>query len=105
MDYDAAITRLSRGFPGPDLIAQIRRRPSAALLAMLLHRLSRFEPASLESKRCGPPHVLFFYLHRGAVPMRLRRRACERAIRLLTGEPGITVCRPSLLGWATWCGV
>jgi dTDP-4-amino-4,6-dideoxygalactose transaminase len=52
--HDAALQRLTRGFPGPDLLARIRRRPSAPLVRTLGQRLDegnqpvirRIEPAS-----------------------------------------------------------
>jgi dTDP-4-amino-4,6-dideoxygalactose transaminase len=44
-DYDRWINRTARGFPGPDLFAQIRREPCAALLAVLARRLRRYDAA------------------------------------------------------------
>jgi dTDP-4-amino-4,6-dideoxygalactose transaminase len=40
-DYDRMVNRAARGFPGDDFFAQIRRQPSAPLLAMLERRLTR----------------------------------------------------------------
>ena len=41
IDYDRVIARSLRSFPGPDLLARIRRRPCAPLLALLGRRLRR----------------------------------------------------------------
>jgi perosamine synthetase len=40
-DYDRMVNRAARGFPGDDFFEQIRRQPSAPLLAMLERRLTR----------------------------------------------------------------
>lgn len=40
-DYDRMVNRAARGFPGNDFFEQIRRQPSAPLLAMLERRLRR----------------------------------------------------------------
>jgi perosamine synthetase len=40
-DYDRMVNRAARGFPGDDFFDQIRRQPSAPLLAMLERRLTR----------------------------------------------------------------
>jgi perosamine synthetase len=42
-DYDRWVNGTARGFPGPDLFAQIRRQPCAALLAVLARRLRRYD--------------------------------------------------------------
>ena len=47
IDHNRAITNTSRGFSGSDLFEQIRRRPSAPLLALLGRRLRRFDAARL----------------------------------------------------------
>jgi perosamine synthetase len=39
-DYDRMVNRAARGFPGDDFFEQIRRQPSAPLLAMLERRLT-----------------------------------------------------------------
>jgi len=40
VDHDRLLQRLTRGFPGPELLPQIRRRPSSPLLRMLELRLA-----------------------------------------------------------------
>jgi perosamine synthetase len=65
-DLDAVVGGAARGFPGPDLLRQVRRRPSAPLLALLARRLRGFDAARLEERtRAGdrlaavlPPHVI-----------------------------------------------
>jgi dTDP-4-amino-4,6-dideoxygalactose transaminase len=39
--HDAVLNRLTRGFPGPDLLPRIRRRPPAAMVRMLDRRLGQ----------------------------------------------------------------
>jgi dTDP-4-amino-4,6-dideoxygalactose transaminase len=41
-DYDRWVNQAARGFAGEDFFAQIRRRPSEALMALLARRLRRF---------------------------------------------------------------
>jgi perosamine synthetase len=43
VEYDRWVNGAARGFPGDDLFAQIRRRPSAALLAVLERRLRTYD--------------------------------------------------------------
>jgi perosamine synthetase len=65
-DLDAVVNGSVRGFPRRELVRQIRRRPSAPLLAVLARRLSRFDAARLEARaRAGrrldaalPPNVV-----------------------------------------------
>ncbi len=47
-DYDRWVNRAARGFPGDDFFGQIRRRPSASLLAVLERRLLRHDSRCLE---------------------------------------------------------
>jgi perosamine synthetase len=49
-DLDTVVNGAVRGFPGPDLTARIRRRPSAPLLALLERRLRQFDRAWLEAR-------------------------------------------------------
>lgn len=50
IDPNRAITNTARGFAGADLFEQIRRRPSAPLLALLSRRLRRFDPMRIERR-------------------------------------------------------
>jgi perosamine synthetase len=43
IDHDRLIGERVRGFPGDDLLRQIRHRPSAALLALLARRIRKFD--------------------------------------------------------------
>jgi perosamine synthetase len=47
--YDDVIAKAARGFPGDELIRQLRRRPGGPLLAMLAHRLTH--PATARVRR------------------------------------------------------
>ena len=49
-DLDRVVNGAVRGFPGPELARQIRRRPSAPLLALLARRLERFDVARVEAR-------------------------------------------------------
>ena len=49
-DLDTMVSGLARGFPGPDLLPQIRRRPSAPLLALHERRLRRFDAGRIEAR-------------------------------------------------------
>ena len=50
LDADGIITSLTRGFPGADLFRQLRRRPCAALVALLLRRLRRYPAARVAAR-------------------------------------------------------
>ncbi len=64
--HDAMLQRLTRGFPGPDLLARVRRRPSAPLVRTLDSRLDEGdEPARV---RVGPARRLVQGLGNAAVP-------------------------------------
>jgi dTDP-4-amino-4,6-dideoxygalactose transaminase len=43
-NYDRWVNQAARGFPGDDLLTQIRRQPSSPLLAVLARRLRRHAP-------------------------------------------------------------
>jgi dTDP-4-amino-4,6-dideoxygalactose transaminase len=49
-DLDDVVNGSVRGFPRGELLRQIRRRPSAPLLALLARRLSRFDTARIEAR-------------------------------------------------------
>jgi dTDP-4-amino-4,6-dideoxygalactose transaminase len=49
-DLDTVVNAAVRGFAGPELERQIRRRPSAPLLALLARRLRRFDAERLEAR-------------------------------------------------------
>jgi len=42
-DFDRLFAELVRGFPGPGLLTKLRKRPSDALVQLLLRRLRRFD--------------------------------------------------------------
>lgn len=47
IDHDRLIGERVRGFPGEDLLRQIRHRPSAALLSLLERRIRRFDQGTI----------------------------------------------------------
>jgi perosamine synthetase len=47
INHDRLIGERVRGFPGEDLLGQIRQRPSAPLLALLERRIRRFDPETI----------------------------------------------------------
>ena len=47
-DYDRIVNAAARGFPGDDFFAQIRRRPSSPLLAMLERRMKHHDAGRSE---------------------------------------------------------
>jgi dTDP-4-amino-4,6-dideoxygalactose transaminase len=49
-DLDSFVSGAVKGFPGPELVSRIRRRPSAPLLALLARRLGRFDRRRLERR-------------------------------------------------------
>lgn len=49
-DVDRMLNRTARGFPGPDLLRQIRCRPSPPLLALLERRLRTFDESRLSQR-------------------------------------------------------
>jgi perosamine synthetase len=49
-DLDSVVNAAVRGFPGPELATQIRRRPSAPLLALLARRLRAFDAERLQAR-------------------------------------------------------
>jgi dTDP-4-amino-4,6-dideoxygalactose transaminase len=50
IDADLVLSRGTRAFPGADLMAMIRRQPHPALLALLCHRLNRFDTRYLRRR-------------------------------------------------------
>ncbi|HEX4929642.1 MAG TPA: DegT/DnrJ/EryC1/StrS family aminotransferase, partial [Gaiellaceae bacterium] len=49
-ELDTVVNGSVKGFPGPDLLRRIRRRPAAPLLALLERRLRRFDHARLGAR-------------------------------------------------------
>lgn len=52
-DLDGVVSGAVRGFPGPRLAQQIRRRPSAPLLALLERRVRSFDAERLQARVCA----------------------------------------------------
>lgn len=49
-DLDAVVNEAVRGFPGPELLRRLRRRPCAPLLALLGRRLERFDTGRIVAR-------------------------------------------------------
>jgi len=64
--HDAVLQRLTRGFPGPDLLDRIRRRPSAPLVRTLGARLDEGDAPG--RRRIGPARRLIQGLGDALVP-------------------------------------
>ena len=69
LSWEEVITSVSRGFPGPDLIGQLRQRPSIPLLALMEHRFKHYSGESVTR----------------------RKRLSEQLAARLEGYEGITV--------------
>jgi dTDP-4-amino-4,6-dideoxygalactose transaminase len=50
IDHDEFVGRSARGFPGGELLAKIRRRPSAPLLALLKRRITNYAQSSISER-------------------------------------------------------
>jgi dTDP-4-amino-4,6-dideoxygalactose transaminase len=56
-DPDSVVNRSARGFPGAQLVEQIRHRAPVNLLALLERRLRRFDPGAVERQLRCAEHV------------------------------------------------
>ncbi|MCM2255641.1 MAG: DegT/DnrJ/EryC1/StrS family aminotransferase [Vicinamibacteria bacterium] len=76
LSFDAAVRRLTRGFPGRDparLLAALRQRPPAAMLRFLAHRLRRFDARRLQLRSAAGQRVREA-LGRRAIGPRMQRQ-------------------------------
>lgn len=112
MNHDRVIGGAARGFPGRDLMAQIRQRPSPPLLALLERRLRRFNPTGVAerialARRAGTlmpglarpgdgapahPHWLFPILHETPEP--LMRHLWTKGLDATRGASSLCVVEP-----------
>ena len=60
IDYGDVITRASRGFPEKTFFSAIRRRPCAALMAMMQKRFQSYDRASIKRRQLGASLQLDF---------------------------------------------
>lgn len=58
IDHDRLIGERVRGFPGADLLGQIRQRPSAPLLALLERRIRRFDPGTISRRTAAAQYAI-----------------------------------------------
>jgi perosamine synthetase len=100
-DLDSVVNGAVRGFTGPELLPQIRRRPSAPLLALVARRLSRFDLPRLEARaRAGeriaaalPPNV--------ALPGRAALEPTHWVFPVAAGDPEALIDALRLAGFDT----
>ena len=71
--HDVVLNALTRGFPGPDLLPRIRRRPADALVRLLDRRLRQGD--TCVSRRVGPGERLIAALD--GVPVPAAAAACH----------------------------
>jgi dTDP-4-amino-4,6-dideoxygalactose transaminase len=87
---DATVNGAVRGFPPDQLLARIRRRPSAPLLALLEHRLRTFDRERLE-RRAETGEIAS-----AALPDAVGRRALDRThwvFPVVSSDPARLVAR------------
>ena len=77
--HDCLVAKMARGFAGPNFFQQIRRRPSAGLVAVLARRLKRFDT-----------HLVLQRINRGELLMRTISDLNEQLLPL-----GILATRPT----------
>lgn len=51
LDWEELVTAVSRGFPGPDLIGQLRQRVSVPCLALMEHRFSNYDAVAVARRK------------------------------------------------------
>jgi dTDP-4-amino-4,6-dideoxygalactose transaminase len=86
--HDALITGLLRGFPGGDLIARLRHRPCAPLLAMLARRL-RCPPAAAVARRTAQARAMIAALSERLIPGSLADLHTHWALPLASADPEV----------------
>ncbi len=64
-NYDRLVNRSARGFPGGDFFTQIRRQPSAPLLAVLERRLRRYDFRRAERQAARGRELASLLMRRG----------------------------------------
>ena len=103
-DHDRLVRRLSRGYRDADLLRQLRRRPSAALLAMLDRRLRRYDPARVrERARAG--QLLADALDPRVVRLGARaQRPTAWLVAVISADPAALVAAGRRAGFDLTCG-
>ncbi len=112
IDHDRLIGERVRGFPGEDLLRQIRHRPSSALLSLLERRVREFDRGTIERRTAaarlaieGMPsvrrpgdqapdhtHWVFPILHEK--PEQLQRALWEKGFDATKGATSLHVVEP-----------
>ncbi len=100
--HDAVLQRLTRGFPGPDLLTRIRRRPSAPLVRTLGRRLDEGdEPVD---RRIAPGRRLMAALDEVSVPTSQAETHSFWLVPVLAPEPQALVHRLESAGFHATLG-
>jgi dTDP-4-amino-4,6-dideoxygalactose transaminase len=89
--HDALLNRLTRGFPGPDLLVRVRRRPAGALVALLDRRLAQGDAAI--TRRLGPGSRLTGALVGVDVPASQASEHTYWLVPVLAPDPDALVAR------------
>jgi perosamine synthetase len=110
--HDEVAGAAVRGFPGPGLLAKIRRQPSYPLLALLARRLRNVDPGSVERRAAraraagallpgierpgarAPVHGHWVFPIQSAAPDALMRRLWARGFDATRGASSLDVVGP-----------
>lgn len=98
-DLDELLHAATRGFPGPELLGRLRRRPSAPLLALLERRLARPERSEAGARRAFGEALLEALGPGVEVFGRLARERRHWVFALGTDEPAQLVRRLRAAGF------
>jgi len=91
LDLDALLHRATRGFPGPDYLLRLRKRPSAPLLALLERRLRRPQTSMAGPRRAWGEELLAELGPHSAVVGRRARERHHWVLAVTTAEPALLV--------------
>lgn len=103
-DHDRLVRRLSRGYRDADLLRQLRRRPSAPLLAVLARRLRRYDPGRVRDRaRAG--QVLADALDPAVVRLGAgAQRPTAWLVAVISADPAALVAAGRHAGFDLTCG-
>jgi len=86
-DADRLLNRSVRGFAQGELLSQLRRRPSAALLALLERRLRRFDAGRLEMRVAASRTIISALADRADFPGAAAAEHCHWVLPIRVDEP------------------
>jgi perosamine synthetase len=95
--HDVVLNRLTRGFPGPDLLGRIRRRPPGAMVRLLDRRLAQGDATI--ARRVGPGEQLTAALNGVAMPAGHARERSYWLVPVLAPDPDALVRRLATSGF------